>query len=119
MTDKQILKFASAFRNGIIGRKSSAMRCYMVSAPLATLLCMNGISCKMVEGEVNLKDAHCNHFWIELADGRVLDPTADQFNHIEGFPELPKVYLGERSIIHGISKNMQPSGHIGQGVLIA
>ena len=30
-----------------------------------------------------------NHIWIRLADGRVLDPTADQFG------DYPPVYLGD------------------------
>lgn len=116
-TDKDILKFATSFRNGIVGRKKSKMRCYMVCAPLATLLCMNGVACRLIQGEVDYADTWCNHFWIELADGRVLDPTADQFNGLGDLPSLPKVYLGPPSKIHAIA-TLTPSSHVGHEFLI-
>ncbi len=87
MTDKQLIRYATQFRKGILAGRDSTGFCLMVSAPLATLLEMHGVVCKMVEG------ANCHHCFIELADGRILDPTADQFG-------LVPVYLGPRKDIH-------------------
>jgi len=44
-----------------------------------------------------------NHYWLELPDGQVLDPTADQFNDEDGFEHLrplPPVYIGKPLDIH-------------------
>lgn len=95
MTDKQLVKYAADFRKGILGNHSSFMMCFAVSAPLATLLKVEGIEARLVEGDLG----EFNHFWIELSDGRVLDPTADQFNDY-GFEQMPPVYLGAPKAIH-------------------
>ncbi len=84
MTDKQLLRCATQFRKGLIGKGGSYMCCGMISWPLAALLGASGVKCRTVEGDLG----HCNHIWIELEDGRVLDPTADQFNEF-GFPPMP------------------------------
>jgi hypothetical protein len=94
MTDEEIIEFASEFREGILNGRPSALHCAMVCWPLATLLGLNGVECHSRESEVDLGDYTMNHIWIELADGRALDPTADQFG------KLPPVYLGERTEIH-------------------
>ena len=98
VNDKQLIRCARQFRHGIIGvGGDSFMKCFMVSAPLAGLLEAHGVPAKLVEGSFG----YCNHYWIELADGRVLDPTADQFNHYpHADAPLPDVYLGKRRAIH-------------------
>lgn len=73
MTDKQLLRVATQFRKGMLGNRSSEYMCAMVSWPLAALLGAQGVKCRTVEGDLG----ECNHVWIELADGRVLDPTAN------------------------------------------
>lgn len=90
MNDKELKKFALDFRKGILGKRSSTSQCFNICAPLSTLLDMHGVENKVVRGEVG---EYGNHYWIELADGRILDPTADQFNV---FPNanFPKVFLG-------------------------
>lgn len=95
MTDKQLLKFARAFRNGIIGKGQSRYMCAAVSMPLCSLLALHGIEAEVVESDLG----EINHVWIRLADGRALDPTADQFNDY-GLPRLPPVYLGPPLKIH-------------------
>ena len=103
MTDKQLLKCAAQFRKGILGNGKSAFKCFMVSAPLAGLLEAQGIPNILAEGRFS----YCNHFWIEFPDGRVLDPTADQFNHY-GHTDapLPPVYLGLPTVIHSKMHNV-------------
>ncbi len=94
MTDAELIEFASEFREGILGGKPSRFMCAAVSWPLASLLGLSGVQCECVE--VDLGD--CNHIWIKLADGRALDPTADQFNMM--WDKYPPVYLGERIELH-------------------
>jgi len=95
MTDDDLLAFAAEFREGILDGRSSWMMCFAVSAPLATLLRLHGVDVELVEGDLG----EFNHVWLRLSDGRVLDPTADQFNDF-GFPPLPPVYLGPPTGIH-------------------
>lgn len=98
MTDDQIIECAKKFRDGILDGRPSEMMCFAVCAPLSGLLGYYGIENHLVEGEVG-RNANCNHFWIELNDGRVLDPTADQFNGL-GYEGMPPVYLGSPTDLH-------------------
>ncbi len=93
MTDAKLLKFVASFRRGIVGRKSSDCMCFAVCAPLVTLLNMHGVESKLRDGKIKYELGEGNHYWIELADGRVIDPTGDQFNRRLG-KAMPKVYLG-------------------------
>lgn len=99
MNDKQLIRFAKSFRTGIIGRKAGDYACFMVCAPLAPLLRHSGVKAEMRDGWIALDVGSINHYWIELADGRVLDPTAEQFNKRLGL-DLPRVYLGPPTQIH-------------------
>lgn len=69
--------------------------CAAVCYPLASLLGQYGVAVRVMESDLS----HTNHVWLQLADGRVLDPTADQFNTAAG-PSLPAVYLGPPLIYH-------------------
>lgn len=96
MNDRQLIKQATAFREGILGGQPSAGMCAAVSWPLAAYLrALCGIECETEEGE----NGTGNHVWIRLADGRVLDATADQYNY-PGFKQYPPVYLGEPTELH-------------------
>jgi hypothetical protein len=97
VTDDELREFAADFREGILDGGPSDWTCFMVCAPLETLLNMHGV--KMVETDLG----EMNHVWIKLSDGRALDPTADQFNRL--FPDLalPPVYLGAPISIHGVA----------------
>ena len=101
-TDAELTDLASAFRDGILDGTPSDMMCAAVCWPLAALLRNNGLQCEAVESdlseELGLLDA--NHVWIRLADGRALDPTADQFNRWWGSDKYPPVYLGEPTELH-------------------
>lgn len=59
--------------------------CMVVAAPLQGLLsALYGVETELVEVEFET----INHVYLRLPDGRILDPTADQF------PGMPDVYLG-------------------------
>jgi hypothetical protein len=108
MTDAKLLKFVTDFRRGIVGRKGSDCMCFAICAPLVTLLNMSGVESILRDGWIKYEIGRGNHYWIELADGRVIDPTADQFNRRLG-KAMPKVYLGSPDIlIHGSVGSQQP-----------
>lgn len=97
MTDAELIDFAKEFREGILDGRSSHSMCFMVCAPLVGLLRFYGVEAELVECE----NGHCNHFYIRLADGRALDPTVDQFNHL--FNEnFPAIYLGPETKYQGV-----------------
>jgi len=69
--------------------------CVALSAPLQAALSLLGIPCCLSASNVG----GWAHVFLKLGDGRVLDPSADQFN--ERTPEsLPAVYLGPPAPIH-------------------
>ena len=85
MNDRQLVEVSREFRRGLLSCESSEMMCMIVSSALGGYLsAVFGIECEVEEVDFG----HTNHVWLKLADGRILDPTADQFG-------LPAVYLGE------------------------
>ncbi len=99
MTDDELRQFAWEFRVGILGERGSPEgMCYAVAAPLQGLLRFYGMQVKLVEADhsSNPDASYINHFWIELPDGRVLDPTFDQFCSEEPVP----IYIGQPTEFH-------------------
>lgn len=99
MTDDELRQFAWEFRTGILGSKGSPEgMCLAVSAPLAGLLNACGVTAELVESDHTdyPNSVFYEHFWIRLADGRVLDPTFDQFCSEEPVP----VYIGKPTEFH-------------------
>lgn len=94
-TDRQIYKIVREFRSGMLGpRGRGDSMCFAVCGPLVGLLRAMGIEAELRMAWLKLCEiGTSNHFWIELPDGRVIDPTADQFNHMLG-RKLPKIYFG-------------------------
>lgn len=93
MQDAAMIEFAQKFRDGILQGRPSDFMCAAICWPLAPLLEMNGVTVAVgLTGAVRTSYGSCNHVWLSLADGRVLDPTADQFNNRRR--KLPPVYLG-------------------------
>ena len=88
MTDKELRRCAASFRRGILGKRPSIMMCFAVCAPLQGYLSFLGVETELEE--ICVGDG--NHFWLRLNDGRVLDPTADQFADYGGFKGA--VYIG-------------------------
>lgn len=90
-------RIVSGFRKGILGKRSSAAMCFAVCAPLQGYLSMLGYDAEMVEGKMRYKDVGINseHYWLRLSDGRIIDPTADQFKAPDG-SQMPAVYIGEK-----------------------
>jgi hypothetical protein len=100
MTDAELIAYVQEFRDGLLEGHGSWLACMKVCAPLATLLDICGVQTEMMTSVVeNDAGDGCNHVFLRLADGRVLDPTSDQFNGF-GFPTMPPVYLGPPERIH-------------------
>lgn len=96
MSDKELIKIVSSFRKGILGKESSYAKCVMVCLPLQGYLATIGIQSSLVNFDVATKvDGFWSHTCLELKDGRILDPTADQFTPNTG-DKLPVVYLGNK-----------------------
>lgn len=85
MNDKELILVADGFRKGVLEGRKSNNWCYAISAPLAIYLEFCGYPCELVCGYIG----DTEHYWIALSDGRILDPTADQFND-----SMPRVYIG-------------------------
>ncbi len=103
MTDADLLQYASEFRAAIIGDRDSSRMCAAICGPLAATFTVKGRRTLLMESELGT----CNHVFIQVEDGRVLDPTADQFNR-QGEPGFPRVYLGPATTIH---RNASVCGH--------
>lgn len=89
MTDRKLKAVAKSFRDGMLETGSPLGWCGLICWPLASLLEAQGLRVRAVELKFR-DDAPtllANHVVIELPDGRVLDPTADQFG-------IDPVYLG-------------------------
>ena len=101
VSDADLIEIATEFRAGILDGGPSDWMCADVSWPLASLLsAIYGVECETVETDLG----ECNHIWIKLADGRALDPTADQFNRWFPRKAYPPVYLGCPTELHGATK---------------
>lgn len=83
MSDRKLKRLAAQFRDGILAGRSSEFMCFAVCAPLQAFLAALGLETQLVE----VRFPEVNHVWLRLPDGRILDPTADQFG-------LEPVYLG-------------------------
>lgn len=97
MKRRELMKFVHNFRRGILNGCQSHRMCFAVCAPLQTLLSMAGVETELVE--VDFMNAAAdeaavpmNHVYLRLADGTIIDPTADQFS--SDVVKFPKVYIG-------------------------
>lgn len=93
--DTKLLTTVKGFRKGVLGKKKPTSMCYAVCAPLHCFLKFGGIQCEMKEVCVVQGPDVWSHWYLELADGRILDPTASQFKTPSG-EQMPEIYLGDR-----------------------
>lgn len=87
----EIIQIASDFRDGMLDGKPSMSMCFAVCYVLVGYLRFTGYECGLVEGKVG----ECEHYWIKLGAGNIIDPTADQFNQPNG-ESMPKTYYGKK-----------------------
>lgn len=91
MTEKELHEFVSEFRAGILPGGDSYSMCFAVCAPLQALLSFHGVETELIEGDFG-DDSEWWHHWLKLSDGRIIDPTADQFSTHDRV--MPEVYIG-------------------------
>lgn len=89
MSDAELKRVARGFRRGMLEGGSSAFMCRAVCLPLAGLFSAMGVNLDLIECEVDCGDHEMYHTCLRLNDGRILDPTADQFPF-----RMPRIYLG-------------------------
>ncbi len=92
---KHLSTYANEFRQAVLQGASSERMCVALSAPLHAAFQARGIQSQIVFSDFG----ECEHIFLQLADGQVLDPTADQFNWCSN-QKLPGVYLGRPAAIH-------------------
>ena len=94
MRSRQLIPIVKEFRAGLLGRRSPVHMCLAVCMPLQGFLSAIGVEAAITEGHLLDSDGHkFQHFWLTLPDGRIIDPTADQFS-LESRP-MPSVYVGK------------------------
>lgn len=108
-----VLTYARMFRDAVLQGDSSDRMCVALSAPLHAALLARGHPCQLVVSDLG----ECEHIFLQLADGQVLDPTADQFNWWSR-QKLPGVYLGAPAVIHEGAKPW-PGGQEWDGLMTA
>lgn len=94
MNQKQLMLYVKQFRYGMLGRKKGSKYCYMVCWPLSGSLNFLGVKNDLIEGEVYYYGYWIGHFWVRLANGKIIDPTAGQFS--TGKRPMPTVYIGKK-----------------------
>jgi len=99
--DSRLKKDVLELREGMLGDNPSNWTCGMVCFALQGFLYFAlGLETCLYEGDLG----EMNHIWMMLPDGRVLDPTADQFNFWFPHKKYPKVHLGKMLDIHENAK---------------
>jgi hypothetical protein len=95
MKDKEIERIVRGFTKGLLDKDSNENMCFAVCSPLSTYLRMCGISNLLMECTLEKGEDRYHHWIILLPDGRIIDPTASQFNKWVSKP-LPDIYIGEK-----------------------
>lgn len=96
--DSELIRIARSARERITLGGQSSGYCAVVCVPLAAYLTRRGLPADDVRGAVG----EWQHSWIALGDGRILDPTADQFNR-HSVSRMPPIYLGARPAHYELS----------------
>ncbi len=95
MDEAALRAYAQSFRDAVLHGSNSDRMCVAISEPLHSALALEGQETLLIESDLE----ECNHVFLALPDGRVLDATADQFDDEDGAP-FPAVYIGPPKAIH-------------------
>ena len=95
MTDKELKKIVTKFTKGILDGKPSKNMCFAVCLPLHSYLSICEQETELINGEIPIGDDIYQHTWLQLPDGRIIDPTADQFNALLD-KKMPLIYIGQK-----------------------
>lgn len=92
MTDDELVSFVQDFKSGILSGSPSNKMCFAICVPLQSYLSFLGIETELIKGDVIFPEETWEHFWLLLKDGRILDPSIDQFKQIKN---APSIYIGK------------------------
>lgn len=92
---KHILKIATGFTKGMLGKGKPNGMCFAVSTALQGYLMFYGYESELKECEIEINEDISNHFYLQFKEGTILDATASQFNEILGI-DMPFIYLGNK-----------------------
>jgi hypothetical protein len=95
MSDKELLKTLKSFRSGVLDKSRPKNMCFAVCAAFQGFISMCGVNLELEEVELVIDNDTYQHYILLLPDGRILDPTASQFDNPNGEP-MPEIYLGKR-----------------------
>jgi hypothetical protein len=102
MTDQEVCLYATDFRRAILGDAPSDRMCAAISAPMCSALGVLEVPVELVKSDFGA----FNHVFLDLLDGRLLDPTADQFNWLN-VCAFPAIYVGPPSSHSPTSKTIR------------
>ncbi len=96
-TDDGLMRFVREFSDEILKFSNGDTRgmCAMVCDPLSAYMEFCGIKNQCVVFDVKSNGIISNHVCILLPDGRIVDPTANQFVNPATGKTMPHYYLGE------------------------
>lgn len=103
---QSLRQIVTSFRGGILGKSASDGMCYAVCAPLQGYLSLLGYETELIKGlfhRSSFESIHMEHYWLQLPDNRIIDPTADQFKKPDNSP-MPKVYIGKLPAWYKLAK---------------
>lgn len=88
MQKSEIKAYAKQFREAFLRGTPSYRMCAALSGPLCSALNLLGVDAHLRAADMG----GIEHIYLQLPDGTVLDPTADQIEGADA--RLPPVYLG-------------------------
>ena len=97
-TDEGIMQLVREFSEVILEFSNGQVEgmCFAVCAPLSGYMEFMGIKNEVKECDILVGDTLYQHIYIELSDGRVIDPTASQFINPDTGKKMAKFYLGAK-----------------------
>lgn len=96
MKNEEIIEIATDFTRGIIQENKSNGMCFFCCIMLQGYLKFLGAAdWKIVEGEIEQGSETWNHYWLQLEDGTIFDPTSDQFKKPNG-KQMQEFYCGKK-----------------------
>lgn len=96
ISDKSLIRAVRSFTKELLKpyEGNTFMMCNYVCMPLSSYLEFCGIPNTLGSCEVDSDGATWSHCYLQLSDGRILDPTANQFNNPHTGEAMPHYYLG-------------------------
>lgn len=102
VNDRELVYFTMLFKETALDGHNSRGKCLKLTAALVPMLNVVGVPCVLTTGDVwatNVKGeviGRTFHAWVTLKDGRILDPTLEQFPEARTLEMNAGIYLGRK-----------------------